>query len=182
MKSIVLFSIVLSGLLLSSNGDSLECSHSKPSIPEDWIDMAPTCTEVMKKHIQAELNASMQYLAMAAHFSQDSVNRPGFAKMFFQSASEERDHAIKLISYLIMRGELTQDISQMIKKNTVVTKTEWASGVEALKQALVMEANVTAAIRRVIKQCEDSDDKHDSAKKFNDYHVRCCALLSAVTT
>lgn len=42
------------------------------------------------------------------------MNRPGFAKIFFDSASEERDHAIKIIGYLLMRGGLTKDISQLI--------------------------------------------------------------------
>lgn len=35
--------------------------------------------------------------------------------MFFESASEEREHAIKIIGYLLMRGGLTQDISQLIR-------------------------------------------------------------------
>jgi len=43
------------------------------------------------------------------------VNRPGFAKIFFDSASEERDHAIKIIGYLLMRGGLTKDLSQLIR-------------------------------------------------------------------
>ena len=43
------------------------------------------------------------------------MNRPGFAHHFFKSASEERDHAIKLIEYLLMRGQLTKDIGDLIK-------------------------------------------------------------------
>lgn len=35
------------------------------------------------------------------------MNRPGFAKFFLDSASEERQHSLKLIEYLLMRGELT---------------------------------------------------------------------------
>jgi len=35
--------------------------------------------------------------------------------MFFESASEEREHAIKIIGYLLMRGSLTKDISQLIR-------------------------------------------------------------------
>lgn len=35
--------------------------------------------------------------------------------MFFESASEERDHAIKIIGYLLMRGGLTKDIGQLIR-------------------------------------------------------------------
>ncbi|CAH2210649.1 jg20597, partial [Pararge aegeria aegeria] len=49
-----------------------------------------------------------------AHFSKDSVNRPGFAKMFFDASSEEREHALKLIEYLLMRGELTTNVTSLI--------------------------------------------------------------------
>lgn len=35
--------------------------------------------------------------------------------MFFESASEEREHAIKIIGYLLMRGGLTKDIGQLIR-------------------------------------------------------------------
>lgn len=77
--------------------------------------MVSPCIKKMRSQIQQELLASIQYLAMASHFSRDVVNRPGFAKFFFNAASEEREHAIKLISYLLMRGELTADVSTLIK-------------------------------------------------------------------
>lgn len=77
--------------------------------------MVSPCVKKMRNQIQEELKAAMQYLAMAAHFSRDTINRPGFAKMFFESASEEREHAIKLISYLLMRGELTSDVSTLLR-------------------------------------------------------------------
>lgn len=35
--------------------------------------------------------------------------------MFFQSASEEREHALKIIEYLLMRGQLTNDVSKLLK-------------------------------------------------------------------
>jgi ferritin heavy chain len=54
-------------------------------------------------------------LFQGAHFSRDTINRPGFAKLFFEAASEERQHAIKIISYLLMRGELTSEIRQLIQ-------------------------------------------------------------------
>jgi ferritin heavy chain len=54
-------------------------------------------------------------LFQGAHFSRDTINRPGFAKLFFEAASEERQHAIKIISYLLMRGELTSEISKLIQ-------------------------------------------------------------------
>lgn len=89
--------------------------HKQIDIPKDWIDMVNPCVRKMREQVQEELNASIQYLAMGAHFSKDTINRPGFAKHFFEASSEERQHAIKLISYLLMRGELTTDISELIK-------------------------------------------------------------------
>lgn len=77
--------------------------------------MVEPCTESMRKQVQEELKAAMQYMAMGAHFSKDVINRPGFAKLFFEAASEERQHAIKLISYLLMRGGLTSEVSNLIK-------------------------------------------------------------------
>lgn len=77
--------------------------------------MEDGCVKKMSAQIKEELKASMQYLAMGAYFSRDSVNLPGFAKMFFESASEEREHAIKLISYLLMRGGLTQNVGELMK-------------------------------------------------------------------
>lgn len=81
--------------------------------------MVNPCIDKMRRQIQQELNAAMQYMAMGAHFSRDTINRPGFAKLFFEAASEERQHAIKLISYLLMRGGLTKGVSNLIK--TVVS-------------------------------------------------------------
>lgn len=79
--------------------------------------MEPTCVGRMRIQIEDELKAAMQYMAMGAHFSQDTVNRPGFAELFFKAASEEREHAIKLIHYLLQRGELNSHISTLIKRN-----------------------------------------------------------------
>lgn len=75
----------------------------------------------MRSQIQEELKAAMQYMAMGAYFSRDTVNRPGFAKMFFEAATEERGHAIKLIEYLLMRGELTSSVSKLINKYVSVS-------------------------------------------------------------
>ena len=38
----------------------------------------------MESHIRTEFGASLQYLMMAAHFAQDTVNLEGFAKLFFK--------------------------------------------------------------------------------------------------
>jgi len=160
MKSIIVASLIFYGLGLAKS-DQLQCTHKEPDVPKDWLDMTNPCIKSMRNQIQEELKAAMQYLAMGAHFSRDTINRPGFAKLFFEAASEERGHAIKLIAYLLMRGELTSSVSNLISKYIDVNKVEWTSGVEALRDALQLEASVTKKIKHVIKVCEDEPTAND---------------------
>merc|ERR1712215_4769 len=62
------------------------------------------CTKSIQDHIKEEFNAAFTYLAMGAHFAQESVNRPGIAKFLLGAASEERSHAILMLDYLNKRG------------------------------------------------------------------------------
>ncbi|KAL3276454.1 hypothetical protein HHI36_011835 [Cryptolaemus montrouzieri] len=166
MKSIVAFAFL--AVVISAVSSELHCTVKRPNIPNDWIDMVRPCVEEMKKQIQKEINASMKYLAMGAHFSRDTVNRPGFAKYFFEAASEEREHAIKLIKYLLMRGELVSGVSKLIKTSfDALPTTHWNNAVAALEDALKTEAEVTKSIRNVISVCEEPNDN----SRFNDYHL-----------
>lgn len=165
----VITSVIVIFAAVATSSASLQCEHAKPNIPKDWIDMVKPCVQKMRAQIQTELEASIQYLAMGAHFSRDRINRPGFAKFFFQSASEERQHALKLISYLLMRGELTSNVSKLIKKTIVPSTLSWVSGVDALKDALRLEAKVTKSIRGVIEECEQP--KEEEGYGYNDYHL-----------
>lgn len=79
--------------------------------------MSRGCIKEVRRQIQAEIDASMQYMAMGAHFAKDTVNRIGFSEFFFKASSEEREHAGKLIEYLLMRGQLTDDVSNLITLN-----------------------------------------------------------------
>ncbi|KAG8310445.1 Ferritin heavy polypeptide-like 17 [Homalodisca vitripennis] len=101
-----------------------------------------------------------------SHFLQDTVNRPGFAKFFLESASEERQHALKLMEYLLMRGELTTHIEfDKLIDNPRPLATSWSNGVDALKAALDLETKVTSKIRDIITTCEEPSNK------YNDYHL-----------
>lgn len=71
----------------------------------------------VRRQIQKEVDASLTYLAMGAHFAQDTINRPGFSEFFLKAAGEEREHATKLIEYLLMRGQLVSDVSALIRVN-----------------------------------------------------------------
>ncbi|KAJ2938680.1 hypothetical protein O0L34_g12007 [Tuta absoluta] len=150
-------------LAICSQAFATQCSVNPVTIPTDWVTMHGRCRQAMRQQIQMEVGASLQYLAMGAHFSRDGINRPGFAQLFFEAGSEEREHATKLIEYLLMRGELTSDVSSLVTVRPPPRKT-WESGVDALQHALKMETEVTNSIRNVISACE-------SDPEFNDYHL-----------
>uniref|UniRef100_T1I6V2 Ferritin n=1 Tax=Rhodnius prolixus TaxID=13249 RepID=T1I6V2_RHOPR len=104
MKTFLFVGVLVTFAIVYANGN-LQCKLPPAQIPTEWITMVDTCTRKMKNQIAEEVQAAITYMAMGAHFSRDMINRPGFAKMFFEAASEERQHAIKLIEYLLMRGE-----------------------------------------------------------------------------
>ncbi|XP_017846429.1 ferritin subunit isoform X2 [Drosophila busckii] len=162
----VFASICLLVVLVAVNqaqAESLVCNVRTNAIFKAWPDMKTPCVNSMRKQIQKEIHASVQYLAMAAHFSTDTVNRPGFAEHFFKAAKEEREHGSKLVEYLSMRGELTDTVKNLIQVPTVKT-ANW-SGIAALEDAFKLETEVTKSIRDLIKTCEGT------GKDDNDYHL-----------
>ncbi|XP_029664022.1 ferritin subunit [Formica exsecta] len=170
MKLFCVFLIALA-CVSGTFGDGLKCTLKLADIPTSWIDMVDPCIKVMESQVKIEIEAAMRYLAMGAHFARDTINRPGFSKFFLESAGEEREHAIKIIEYLLMRGQLTNDVSKLLKfplnsNNTHPIRQEWNSGEEALADALKLEAQVTRSIRDIIINCENP-----KTYSFNDYHL-----------
>ncbi|XP_047518943.1 ferritin subunit isoform X2 [Pieris napi] len=156
-------------LAVCSAAYATQCNVDPVNIPKQWITMSRGCRDSVRKQIQMEVSASIQYLAMGAHFSRDSINRPGFANLFFEASKEERQHAMKLIEYMLMRGELTNNLTSLINVRAPERKT-WSSGQEALEDALKMETEVTKAIRTVIVNCEH-DRSAAAGQDDNDYHL-----------
>jgi ferritin heavy chain len=154
-------------------GVVLKCTLKPADIKAKWIDMVDPCILAMESQVRIEIDASMRYLAMGAHFARDTINRPGFSKYFFDSASEEREHAIKIIEYLLMRGQLTNNVSKLLKfplNSNDTLHQEWKTGEEALQDALKLEAQVTKSVRNIIITCETPKTSDDSSP-FNDYHL-----------
>ena len=165
MKAMQVIVVVIAIICAHSVSAKLQCKAPPVDIPKDWITMVDPCIKKMREQVQEELKAALTYMAMGAHFSKDTINRPGFAKMFFESASEEREHAIKIISYLLMRGDLTSEVSKLIQNPSPLNES-WESGIAALQDALKLEAHVTRKIRDIIITCETPTDSD-----FNDYHL-----------
>lgn len=115
------------------------------------------CEAAINKQVNMELYASYVYLAMAHHFERDDVALPGFAKFFKHQSDEEREHAQKFMDYQNKRGGRLslRDIAKP-------SKSEWASGLEAVQVALELEKNVNDSLLEM----------HAVASKHNDPHLQ----------
>ncbi|XP_037960653.1 ferritin subunit-like [Teleopsis dalmanni] len=169
------------GLYVSKDGFGLEinCFNSQDDesdnpiceIFDDWIDLQSNsiCYGLTIDQIHMEFDACYTYLDMANHFSGDTVNRPGVADFFFKSARDEREHGIKLIEYLSMRGQLNNVTNLVHTPNISVRK--WKNVADAVRAALALETKVAKAIRNLIKACESEYAVLVENELYNFYHM-----------
>ena len=110
--------------------------------------------DAFNAQIGHEFGASMQYVSIAAHFTQRQLKL--LAKLFFEQADEERQHALKFVQYLLdTKGDLR------IPAVPAPAPT-FASAEDAVQAALTWEQEVTRQITGLM----------DLAVKQNDYLVQ----------
>jgi ferritin len=113
--------------------------------------ISQTMQDAINEQINKELYSSYLYLSMAAYFA--NKNLAGFSKWMHVQAGEEREHAMKLYSHLEDRG------GRVLLKAIAAPQTEWASNLEAFRDAAAHEAMVTASIHAL----------YEAALKEKDY-------------
>lgn len=102
------------------------------------------------QQIGNEFGASMQYLSIAGHFERQNLAL--LAKLFFEQAEEEKEHAMKFVHYVLdTQGELRiPAISE--------PKPTFASAEEAIQAALDWEKDVTGQINRLMDTAVSQSD------------------------
>ena len=106
--------------------------------------------QTVNEQISREFGASLQYVAIAAHF--DNENLPRLAKHFYRQAEEERDHAMRFIKYLV-------DASAKVAIPAVAgPKNEFATAEEAVKLSLKWEQDVTKQIHGILELALKEND------------------------
>ena len=95
--------------------------------------------KAFNQQIGHEFGASMQYLSIAGHFNQRQLKL--LAKLFFEQAEEEKQHAMKFVKYVLdTKGNL------QIPAIPAPTAT-FASAEAAVEAALKWEHEVTNQIK-----------------------------------
>lgn len=106
--------------------------------------------KAFNEQIGHEFGASIQYVSIAAHFSQRQLKL--LAKLFFDQADEEKAHALKFVQYLLdTKGELR------IPAIPAPTPT-FASAEDAVQAALKWEQDVTRQITGLMDLAVQQND------------------------
>lgn len=94
------------------------------------------------QQIGHEFGASLQYLSIAGHFQRQQLTL--LAKLFFEQAEEEKQHALKFVRYVLdTQGKL--EIPAI-----PAPASTFASAEAAAQAALAWEQEVTGQIKRLM--------------------------------
>merc|ERR1711970_540088 len=152
-------------LVFFLGGAACSCSVSSSDPKAEANDPAnfqAPCVAALEQQVKIEFQASLQYILMAAHFDQDTVNLPNVAGLFWSHADEERSHAIQFVQYLRMRGAENNDFFGDSAIKPKEGRFYWSGVDDALRMALKMEKDVSARMKEMIDACSSagSEDFH----------------------
>jgi ferritin len=106
--------------------------------------------DALNAQISREFFAAHQYTAVATYYS--AATYPRLAKFFYDQATEEREHALKMVNYLLDRDE------KVDFKEVGRPKSEFADWIEPLTLALEQEKKVTVSISELQGIARETND------------------------
>lgn len=118
-------------------------------------------TKAINEQVGNELGASLQYVAIANHFTEETL--PELAKFFYRQADEERLHAMKFVKFLLDAGAHPQ--IPAIK----APRDRFKSAEECLALSVKWEETVTEQIYSLVEIARK--DNHYVAQRFLDWFV-----------
>lgn len=113
------------------------------------------------RQIGHELANATQYLAIAAYFDREGLL--GLAKIYYEQADEERDHALKFIKFI-------NDAGGVVKVPAIVEPhNEFGSPLEAAQLAYDSEVETTQQIYALVDLTHE--EKSHIARHFLDWFL-----------
>jgi bacterioferritin B len=104
----------------------------------------------LNDQIAREFGAAHQYVAVGNYYAAETY--PRLAGFFYKQADEEREHAMKMVNYLLDRGA-TPDIGAIDSP-----RQSFGDHVEAIKIALEQERKVTVRISELFEIARETSD------------------------
>ncbi len=106
--------------------------------------------EELQAQVGREFAAAHQYTAIGTHY--DGLTYPRLARFFYKQADEERDHAMRMINYLIDAGVQPQ------LGEIAAPRVGFEDHVEPIRAALEQEKQVTVQIGRLFEIARETRD------------------------
>tara|TARA_R110002110_G_scaffold62898_8_gene175221 strand:- start:4 stop:510 length:507 start_codon:yes stop_codon:yes gene_type:complete len=107
---------------------------------------------LINEQIWLENNASFYYLKLSIDFNDKGFS--GISNFFLNQSHEERDHMIKLISY-IMEKDCSPSLPQY---NFMEDKEETFNVLSHFENSLYNEKEVTMSINKIVSKCKEVGD------------------------
>ncbi len=104
----------------------------------------------INEQVGHEFSAMLQYVAIATYFDGEAL--PRLAAHFYRQADEERQHAMRLVHYLVEAG------GTVTIPATPGAKSGFKSAEEAVKLSLDQELTVTRQINALMDQAIKEND------------------------
>jgi len=98
--------------------------------------------QALNQQVGNEFSASLQYVAIAAYFDTESL--PELAAHFYRQAGDERDHAMRLVRYVVSAGGRV-DLSAIPE-----ARSRFGTAEEAVRRALEGGTEVTRQINPLV--------------------------------
>ena len=112
--------------------------------------MSSEMNAALNEQVGHELAASNQYVAIAAHYADDTF--PQLSAFFYRQADEERDHAMRMVNYLLDRG------AKLDLPGIPEPRKAFADHVEPIRLALEQERSVTVRISELFEIARETRD------------------------
>ena len=110
----------------------------------------PPLVDAINGQIRNEFSASSQYIAIAVYF--DDAGLPDLAAFFYRQSAEERDHAMKMVHFLLETG------ARPVIPDLPAVQNEFGGAAEAVELALTQEIKVTEQINDLVTLATRHDD------------------------
>lgn len=112
--------------------------------------ISQTMQDALNAHIHAENYSSYLYLAMAAWC--DQTNFKGFGRWLRVQANEEREHALKMMDYLLDRG------GKVALRAIEAPPAEFGSMQQVFETVLKHEQHVTSLVHKLFETARAEKD------------------------
>jgi len=106
--------------------------------------------EALNAQIGREFAAAHQYLALGAHYARETF--PQLSAFFYRQADEEREHAMRMVNYLLDR-DARVDFSAIPQP-----QTQFPDHIAPVRLALEQERQVTVRINELFEIARETRD------------------------